>query len=111
MKKLTSSERIEKIISCVLLDGNNEMAWCVYHPDDGQEKLIFTKNENDCTHIENFEKYRLVEIIEHLNTYGFEIESKEDFEDILTFNNLPENFTVKLIEVELKSHLIATFKF
>jgi hypothetical protein len=49
------------------------------------------------------------EIEEHLNQYGFEIEPKEDFGDVLLFDKLTDSYKVKLIDVEFNKYCSLKF--
>jgi len=110
MKKIKSEFKSEKIQACILIDNNNEMSWCVYHQDDSSERLTFTKDLNELENIESFNNITEVEIEEHLNKYGFEIEPKEYFDDVLQFKELPVNYKLKLVNIELKKQYSISFK-
>jgi hypothetical protein len=64
MKEIKSLVNSKKIQTCILIDKDNKISWCVYHDDDAAERLTFTKNLTD---IENIS---IIEIEEHLNKYG-----------------------------------------
>lgn len=108
MKDLTIKEKIENIIACILIDENNEESYCVYHDDDGGEKLIFTKNKNDLTSIEDFSGYSIEKIIEHITKYGCEIEPKHEmkefFEDVIYLNSFPDNYKVILKPIKIEQY-------
>ena len=110
MKEIKSPIKSERFQACILVDNANEIAWCVYHPDDNGEKLIFTKNLIDIEDIEKFKNITEEEIKNHLNQYGFEIEPKEDFRDVVRCNGLTSEYQVRLIEVEFKKLFSIKFK-
>jgi hypothetical protein len=109
MKEIKSPVKSEKFQACVLVDKNNEVAWCVYHPDDGGDKLIFTKSLVDIEDIEHFKNTTEEEIIAHLNKNGFEIEPEEDFGDVILYSNLTNEYTVKLIDVQFNKMFSINF--
>jgi hypothetical protein len=109
MKEIKSLVKSEKLQACILIDKNNEISWCVYHDDDAAERLTFTKNLTYIENIEYFENILTEEIEKHLNKYGFEIESEEDFGDVLYFKNLGDEYKVKLVDVEISKY--CTLKF
>lgn len=106
IKSLVSSEKIQ---ACILVDKEGEISWCVYHDDILSERLTFTKNMTTIESIESFENMPIEEIEEHLNKYGFEIEPKEDFGDVLLLDNLTNDYTVKLINVEFSKYCSLKF--
>lgn len=107
--EIDCGKKSEKIVACVLIDESDEIAWCIYHPDDGQEKLVFTKNPNDFQYIENFENVKIEEIIKHLNSHGFEIEPKKEFDEVLEFKKLNNKISVKLVDAEIHSKISLKF--
>ncbi|NCQ51817.1 hypothetical protein GW796_07980 [archaeon] len=110
MKKVQSEKVIENILACFLYDLEGNCYWCIYHSDDGGEKLIFTKNISEILKTEDFIGFTKEEIINHLNKYGFEIESEEDYGDVIFYNYLPDSFTLKLKRIELITTTIMEIK-
>lgn len=107
IKSLVSSEKIQ---ACILIDKEGEISWCVYHDDILGERLTFTKNMTTIESIESFENISIEEIEDHLNQYGFEIEPKDDFGDILIFDKLHDEFIVKLVNVEFNKYCSLKFE-
>jgi hypothetical protein len=109
MNEIQSLVKSEVIQTCILLDKDNEVSWCVYHDDIEGARLTFTKNLSTIESIESFENTSVEEIEEHLNQYGFEIEPKEDFGDVLLFDKLTDSYKVKLIDVEFNKYCSLKF--
>lgn len=110
MNQISSPVKSEKFTACILIDKTNEIAWCVYHPDDDSQQLVFTKNLTDIEDIEIFNSYTVEQVKTHLNTHGFELEPQDYFGDVLRFNNLTNDYEVKLIDIELNRHISINFK-
>lgn len=109
MNEIKSLVKSEVVQACILVDKYNEISWCVYHDDIEGERLTFTKNLSTIESIESFDNTSLEEIEEHLNQYGFEIEPKEDFGNVLLFNELTDEYRVKLINVEFSKYCSLKF--
>lgn len=114
MEDLIIKEKSEDIVACILIDENNEESYCIYHDDDGGEKLIFTKNKNDLSSIEDFSGYTIEQIKEHISKYGCEIEPNYEmddfFEDVIYLDNLPNSYIVYLKTVKIEQYKKIIFR-
>lgn len=112
MKEFTCDDKTTNIKCCLIEKPTGEQFWCVYHPDDGQNKLVFSSSVEDLKNLEDFQNHNLEQITSHLNTIGFDIEntSEDFFGDVEEYASLPSDFIIKLVDVELKTQVKIKFK-
>jgi hypothetical protein len=95
MHNIIYNFKSEPLLGC-FLKLEDKIYWAVYFPDDGQRKMVFSANESSIPYIENFSETTIEKIKEVMNKYGFEVEPKEDFGEVLYFNNIPKNAIIYL---------------
>ncbi len=107
MNNINYSFSSKPLIGC-FLKIENTIYWAVYFPDDGQRKIVFSANKSSIQYIEDFSDTNIEKIKAVMNKYGFEVEPKEEFGEVLYFNNIPSNAIIylrgycKKIDYEIK---------